>query len=306
MASVTVLCGGTSNEREISLLSGKAVFNALQQAGHQVSELDPADGLESIIGQLKDVDMVFPVLHGAAGEDGVLQKFLEDNSVPFVGSGSQASALCFDKARYAKLLEQESILGPETYLVDAASYSAAPLSRQPHVLKPNDGGSSIDTFIVRDPAQADHEAIADAFTRYPKLLLQSLIVGTEITVAVVGNTSLPVIEIIPPVDKEFDYENKYNGATQELCPPKNVSEEAQRQAQALSLHIHQMAGCRDMSRTDIIITADGKQYVLETNTIPGMTDQSLLPKAAATAGIPMPALCDQLVRSALERAGSGN
>jgi D-alanine-D-alanine ligase len=120
-------------------------------------------------------------------------------------------------------------------------------------------------------------------------------------VGVLGKQALPVIEIIPPAGGEFDYENKYNGKTQELCPPVHVAEDLQRQAQNLAEQIHSAAGCRDMSRTDFIIRNDGSIYLLETNTIPGMTSQSLYPKMAATAGISFPDLCDRLVQMALSR-----
>jgi len=301
MASIVVLAGGNSPEREVSLRSGAAVARALEQANHQVTTSDPADGLETILPVLLAAEVVFPALHGEGGEDGVLQAFLEQHDICFVGSGSRASALCFDKARYAELLQNEHIQMPRTELVTQASYEQSPVSQQPFVLKPNDGGSSIDTFIVRNPAARDTEAIRRAFERYEHLLLQELIVGDEITIAILGAESLPVIEIIPPSDQEFDYENKYNGATQELCPPQHVSEEIQRQAQSLALRIHQLTGCEGMSRTDIMLDTVNQMFVLETNTIPGLTDQSLLPKAAATAGYSMSELCDRLVTMVLGR-----
>ncbi|MCA9333420.1 D-alanine--D-alanine ligase, partial [Candidatus Saccharibacteria bacterium] len=301
MANVIVLAGGDSDEREISLLSGAAVANALQNAGHMVSTIDPSEGLDKQLSSLQQADVIFPALHGKYGEDGEVQQFLEEHKIPFVGADSRSSRLCFDKYEYTKLLEQRGIFVPKTELVDLIKFEQSALIKKPFVLKPNDGGSSIDTFIVRDVTQLDRAAIEDAFNRHATLLLQELIEGTETTVAVLGNLPLTVIEIIPPQDGEFDYENKYNGKTQEQCPPKTVSIEAQQAAQALAKTIHDATGCRDMSRTDIIITPDFRLCVLETNTIPGLTDQSLLPKAAAQAGISMPQLCDQLVQFALNR-----
>ena len=301
MATIIVLAGGTSDERTVSLRSGLAVINALESKGHTVHTIDPKDGLEDRLHILEQAAVLFPALHGIGGEDGVLQKFLEDYDLCFVGSDSLSSALCFDKAKYTALLKDSGFLVPDTALVTYDSFQQSVLTEAPYVLKPNDGGSSIDTFIVRDPARADHSAIQAAFARHNSLLLQQLITGVEITVAILGSRSLPVIEIIPPTDQEFDYENKYNGATQELCPPVHVSHSAQAQAQDLAARIHELTGCRDMSRTDIIISDDGRQYILETNTIPGLTDQSLLPKAAATAGIDMPSMCEQLVNAALAR-----
>lgn len=301
MANIVVLAGGTSDERAISLRSGMAVAEALEKAGHRVDTLDPADGLDNLLPQLQKADVVFPALHGAGGEDGVLQKFLEDHGVSYVGPGSKASALCFDKARYVRLLEDNGMPAPKTELVSLEEFQASELSKQPFVLKPNDGGSSIDTFIVRDLATTNDTAIREAFGRHEKLLLQELIEGDEITIAMLGNEPLPTIEIIPPEGAEFDYENKYNGLTQELCPPQHVSQTLQERGQELAKKIHLLTGCRDISRTDIMVNRAGELYVLETNTIPGLTEESLLPNAAREAGYNMPALCDKLVQMALQR-----
>jgi D-alanine-D-alanine ligase len=298
---VLVLAGGNSPEREVSERSGASVAAALGRAGYEVTVADPASGMDKLLPAAKSVDVVFPALHGAGGEDGELQRFLEQQAIKFVGSGSEASGLCFDKAAYDQLLSKNSVLTPRTKLVTFEAFGSTPLAKEPFVLKPNDGGSSIDTIIVRDVGRQDKAAIRQAFGRHPRLLLQELIGGVEITVAVLGAASLPVIEILPPDDQEFDYENKYNGATRELCPPEHVSDEQQAAAQELARRIHELCGCRDLSRTDIIIGEGGKLYVLETNTIPGLTDQSLLPKAAAAAGIDMPTLCDRLVKTALAR-----
>ena len=295
------MAGGNSPEREISLRSGVAVAAALQKSGYEVIKADPAGSLQKLLPDLKSVDVVFPALHGAGGEDGQLQLFLERHNVKFIGSGNLASKLCFNKHSYDQLLVKNGILTPRTELVTADEFADAPLADKPFILKPNDGGSSIDNIIVRDASHKDEAAIRGAFDQYPKLLLQELISGVEITVGVLGTASLPVIEIVPPQDQEFDYKNKYNGATREICPPEHVSEAQQVEAQKLAKRIHELCGCRDLSRTDIIIGEGGKLYVLETNTIPGLTDQSLLPKAAAAAGIDMPALCDRLVKAALER-----
>jgi D-alanine-D-alanine ligase len=298
---VLVLAGGNSPEREVSERSGASVAAALRRAGYEVTVADPAGGMDKLLPSVQSVDVVFPALHGAGGEDGQLQQWLEQQTIKFVGSGSEASELCFDKAAYDQLLIKNGIVTPRTELVTFEEFGDTPLAREPFVLKPNDGGSSIDTIIVRDVGQQDTAAIRQAFGRHPRLLLQELISGVEITVAVLGAASLPVIEIVPPGDQEFDYENKYNGATREICPPEHVNQAQQAAAQKLAGRIHELCGCRDMSRTDIIIGENGKLYVLETNTIPGLTAQSLLPKAAAAAGIDMPALCDQLVKAALTR-----
>lgn len=301
MSQVIVLAGGASEEREVSLRSGHAVAKALEEIGHTVTTLDPAEGLKKFLPELRAAEVVFPALHGAGGEDGVLQKFLEDHRIAYVGSDSRSSSLCFDKARYTKLLARHGILTPASDLTDYQGFQHSELRQQPFVLKPNDGGSSIDTFIVRDPLKADLAAIQKAFDRRHIMLLQELINGTEITVPVVAERALPVIEIIPPSGGEFDYENKYNGLSQELCPPLHVSKSLQKTAQDLALRIHHLTGCRDLSRTDFIITAAGDLYTLETNTIPGLTAESLVPKAAEQAGMSMSDLCKRLVEIALRR-----
>jgi D-alanine-D-alanine ligase len=303
MTSVVVLSGGTSDEREVSLRSGAAVVEALKQKGYEVTSADPADGFEKLAPVLKACDVVFLALHGKSGEDGTLQHQLEELGVSYVGSDSQASTLCFDKWEYSKLLEARNIPTPITELVDEDGFAQSKMIREPFVLKPNDGGSSIDTFIVRNPASFQLATTHDTFRRHSEMLLQVLVEGTEITIGMLGNEPLPVIEIVPPADQEFDYANKYNGKTQELCPPKHVSAEVQQEAQALAHRIHQLCDCRDMSRTDMLIRPDNSLCVLETNTIPGLTNQSLLPKAAAVAGYDMPTLVDKLVQAALHRSG---
>lgn len=302
MANILLLAGGTSSEREVSLRSGAAVTAALETMGHHVTVADPANTISD--DEFTDADVIFPVLHGTGGEDGTLQARLEALGLTnFVGANAKASTLCFDKDRYREVVQAAGITIAAGELVsgDVANH---PLAQKPFVLKPYNGGSSVDTFIIRDPNQADFVAMDAACARYGNMLIEALIEGVEITVGVLGDGALPVVEIIPPTGGEFDYENKYNGQTQELCPPKHVAESVQIRAQALALQIHSLTGCRDLSRTDMIVTADDELYVLETNTLPGMTNESLLPKAAAAAGITMPKLCNRLVNFAFARANA--
>lgn len=289
---ILVLCGGDSDEREVSLRSGAAAASALRQAGYAVTEADPLDDFTDL---LTDIDVVFPVLHGKGGEDGTIQKVLEEKNVPFVGSDSTASALCFDKHLYKQFLTQHTIDCAQSDLVSWQQFTDHPLAQKPYVLKPFDGGSSIDTFIVPDVTAVPLDEIQKAFTRHDRMLLEEYVEGIETTVTILGDRALPVVEIIPPAGKVFDYENKYNGATAELCPPQNIDETTQQKLQNLALQIHKLTGCKHLSRTDIIVTPEGRLVPLETNTIPGMTDQSLVPRAAQVAGIPMPELCKRLV-----------
>ncbi len=294
---VLVLGGGDSDERVISLRSAAAVAAALQRGGHEVTEYDTANGLKGLEAAVQNVDVVFPVLHGKNGEDGVVQKALETTNVSFVGSGSAASQLCFDKAKFKELLQQNGIQTPTGGLV-GKDFLQSEQSMRPFVLKPNDGGSSIDTYIVRKP---NGRSVVDpsVFDRHETMLYEELITGKEITIALLDGKALPVIEIVPPASGEFDYDNKYNGKTQELCPPQSVPEQLQAQASRLSEQVQAVSGARHFARVDIMISASNELYVLELNTIPGMTDQSLFPKAASTAGIAMQELVDRLVKMAI-------
>jgi len=297
MTKVNVISGGKSAEREVSLRSGVAVAKALASSGHEVTLLDPriAD-----IEEIAACDIVFLALHGAGGEDGTIQAKLEARGTKFVGSGSAASALCFDKSQYKRLLQEKGLPTPRFALIHEWDVQDHELTKRPFVIKPYDGGSSIDTFIVRQPEKAPWAQILNAIKgTYGEMLLEELIEGTELTVGILGDKPLPIIKIVPPQHGEFDYENKYNGASQEIIAPDDIPARVQATAQNLALKAHTLAGCRDLSRTDIMLNSRGDLYLLETNTLPGMTDQSLFPKMAAADGMLMPELCQRLVAMAL-------
>jgi D-alanine-D-alanine ligase len=291
--NVLVLSGGVSNEREVSLRSGTSVRDALTDSGHEVYVYDPQQGMEGLAGFVGKVDCVFPILHGRGGEDGTVQAELERLGFKYLGSDSRVSKLCFDKSAFKEILNKLSILTPKSELVTKLSIGSSPLLRNPYVLKPLNGGSSLDAFIIRNPGSRTYDP--RIFEHYQLMLLEELIEGTELTVPVLGTTSLPIIEIIPPKNQEFDYENKYNGATQELCPPKHIDGAKQQETQRLAELIHNQVGARHLSRTDIIMDREGKMWVLELNTMPGLTDQSLFPKAAQSSGMSMPQLVQKLV-----------
>lgn len=294
---VLVLAGGRSNERAVSLRSGAKVAEALKSKGHDVVRADPADEGFDLDTLARTVDVVFPALHGEGGEDGSLQLALEEVGVAFVGSGSRASQLTYDKHAYKEFLRQKGIATPNSEVVTAESVGRSALITQPFVIKQIDGGSSIDTFIVRDTSKAPN--YTEAFERHTRMLLEELIEGPELTVGVLGKAALPVVLILPPEGKEFDYENKYNGASKEIVSPAQIASEVQIEAQGLAADIHSVTGCRHLSRTDIIIASSGELMTLETNTIPGLTGESLYPKAAAAAGLEMPELMQQLIELAV-------
>ena len=304
MYRVLVLAGGISNERQISLKSGDSVSRSLFEAGYSVTMFDTKNGMEKLKAELINYDVVFPALHGQGGEDGTVQKVLEEHGIPFVGSGSQASSLCFDKYKYIKFLTSKGFKCPKTNLVNKTNFKISELLGRPFVLKPINGGSSIDMIFCHDSAKLDVNKINRLLNKYENMLIEELIIGTEITVGILNKQALPVIEISPPSNQNFDFKNKYNGKTKELIPPPNVSHKLQANAQNLALNIHRAIGCLDISRTDIIIDRNDEMYVLETNTIPGFTEQSLLPKAAFSAGVSMPLLVNELIKSALKRKKS--
>lgn len=290
-----VLGGGTSPEKAVSLRSATAVQHALVSLGHTVTFIDPESvSMQTLLEQAKTSDGIFPILHGAGGEDGTLQKAFEREGIPYFGPSSASCKTTFNKDDFKHLLTAHAIPTPRWNIVAAGGLAAEPLTQGPFVLKPISGGSSIDTFIIRTlPFNA--APLEEALSRYGSMLIEEFIEGIEITVGILDTTPLPVIEIIPPQGQEFDYENKYNGATAELCPPHHVSHELQEKAQELARTAHEITNCRHLSRTDMLINNRGELFIIDTNTIPGLTDQSLYPKAAATAGLEWNTLVNRFV-----------
>ena len=298
---ILVLQGGNSSEREVSLRSGANVTKQLNVLGYDVIVADPADPDFDLQLLVIDCDMVLLILHGAGGEDGVLQRDLELLGKPFLGSGASACALTFDKELYREFVTRQGIRMAAGEVVDRTHFDSSLLRQKPYVLKPIDGGSSVDTVILHDLKNEPNAAYFDElFSRHQTMLLEELIVGQELTVGVLGQEALPVILIVPPQGEEFDYDNKYNGRTQEIVNPTQVDPEVQQAAQELALRLHELTDCEHLSRTDMIATADGTLYVLETNTLPGLTEQSLFPKAAAAAGMDVTALVGCFVDMACE------
>lgn len=303
--NVALLAGGTSGEREISLASGKGACEALAQSGFQVTMLDPAskDDLVSLI--TGDFDVAFLCMHGKYGEDGTLQGMLEMIGLPYTGSNVWASALAMDKAKAKLFYTKDEIPTPLsiTLHVDDA-YSLDDIVKTVGnrcVVKPGTEGSALGVFIVEGEREIA-DAIAQAFAIDTEVLIERYVQGTELTVAVVddcGETkALPVIEIVPK-SKFYDFESKYApGGSEHICPAR-LSDETTHRAQDLAIRAHKALGCSGVSRTDIILDQEGECWVLETNTLPGMTSTSLLPDAARAAGISFPELCTLLIRDAL-------
>lgn len=259
-------------------------------------------------GATRRIDVAFLALHGRYGEDGTLQGMLDLLGIPYVGSGTLASALAMDKVIAKRLLRADGIPVPEGVVVERAEFrqapevalaAAAPLL--PAVVKPVAQGSSLGMSMVSAPA-AIRAALEQAFEHDERALVEERLIGTELTVGVVGNRALqalPVVEIVPKREF-FDYRAKYDpSCSLEICPAR-IAPAAAARAQELALAAHRSLGCRGLSRTDMILVERRGPVVLELNTMPGMTINSLLPKAAAAAGIAFPELLDRLVRLALE------
>lgn len=284
---ILVLGGGDSPEHDVSIRSAKAIAEGARQAGFEVSEADPKDGY-GIFDNIPKDTIVMPILHGQNGEDGVLQEEMEKRGLSFLGSGSQVMKTTFDKWKTLKKLETNGFPIADSALVTADTYMINPLAAKPHVLKVNRGGSSIGVIIVRESGKADLEkAKKEVFSLDRQAVLEELIEGPEITIPILDQSALPALEVIPPEGGEFDYENKYNGQSQELCPPPSLSDEQHEKAKKLAEKVHKIMDCRHLSRVDTIMQPDGSFVVLEINTIPGLTDQSLYPKSAKVAGMDM-------------------
>ena len=304
---VALLAGGTSGEREISLSSGKGAQAALEEAGFDVTFLDPANKAD--LGRLiaDDFDVAFLCLHGKGGEDGSIQGLLETIGLPYTGSGVWASALAIDKEKAKMFYRAAGISTPESLAITRdGDYSLEEIAQKMGgscVVKPNTEGSSLGVFIVK-PDDDLEECIDQAFQVGERLLIERYVEGTELTVAVVGADTpeaLPIIEIVPQSDS-YDFESKYApGGSQHICPAR-LDEAVARRIGDLAVRAHQALGCFGVSRSDFLLDADGEPWILETNTIPGMTETSLLPDAARAAGVSFPELCTNLVKYALGAA----
>ena len=302
---VTVLLGGRSAEREVSLNTGTQVAEALRARGMAVATVDTADDdfIASIVATRPDV--VFIALHGRFGEDGTIQGLLELLDLPYVGSGVLASALAMNKVMSKHVYASEGLMSPDYAVVRRNEpYSVPALVEalgSDTVVKPANEGSSVGMTIVHDPELLG-EAIEVAFRHDPLVLVERFETGVEVTIGVIGNddpVALPTLEIVP-VNHFYDYESKYVPGMSRHIIPAGVSEAARVECQRLAVEAHRALGCSGMSRSDTIVTPEGTVFLLETNTIPGMTKTSLLPDAAAAAGIAFPELCERLVRLGLD------
>jgi D-alanine-D-alanine ligase len=303
---LALLAGGKSGEREVSLKGAEEVARALNPQKYEIKRYDPATDLAKLASEADSLDVAFVLLHGPLGEDGTVQGFLDLLSLPYQGSGVLGSAIAMDKNLAKILYRNAGLKVPEWYMaakedIDNPSKILGHLGL-PLVIKPASQGSSLGMTVAR--SEEDIVAgLKKAFAIDREVMVEEFIAGREITGGVIGNeelAALPLVEIIPGDEYEFfDYEAKYQpGATKEICPA-DLEEPLTIRAQNNALSAHRALQLRGYSRTDMIISNDDI-FVLETNTIPGMTPTSLLPQAAAAAGLNFSALLDRLIELALE------
>jgi D-alanine-D-alanine ligase len=297
LLNITVMLGGPSAEREVSLNSGKQVSQALSSLGHTVTELDPRTDEWELP---RCTDVVFLALHGTYGEDGTVQRRLEQLHVPYTGCDSEASRIGFDKFLTKQRCVTAGVPTARFLLLESASASWPRSWNPPVVLKPVRQGSSVGLQFVERVSDWS-KALAEALRYDSQVLMEEKIEGRETTVGILGNSALPLVEV-RPASGMYDYHSKYTaGTTEYLCPAPFDAVTTQR-IQSAGLGAFRAIGGRDYSRVDVMVRPKGEPVVLEVNTLPGMTETSLLPKAAAAAGINYAQLCQKMVDLALERS----
>ena len=311
---VLVLSGGLSAERDVSIRSGRRVAEALRldRPDWEVSEHDVDASLMTAL-NLHRPDCIIPLLHGAAGEDGALRNVLESLEIPFVGSTAATSRLAFDKAITKQLAADAGVSTPDAVALPqsifrelgAAAVMDAVVARigLPIVVKPTKGGSALGTSIVHSAADLP-AAMVGAFAYGDVVLMEAHVSGTEVSVSVFERDgdllALSAVEIVPDGEL-YDYASRYTAGTTEFFCPARLSEEAALAAQALALNVHVLLGLRDLSRTDMIIGADGTAWFLEVNVAPGMTETSLFPQALQAADLGLGEVTAALVDGAVAR-----
>ena len=297
---IAVLMGGHSGEREVSLDSGNAIADACTALGHDVKRVEIDGNLESIIPDIKSVDLVFNGLHGTGGEDGAIQGFLKSLNLPFTGSGVESSAICMDKRVSKSLAENKGIKTPAWITLEKNEDPPKAISMSyPVVVKPSREGSSIGLSIVQDSGGLK-DAVVLAKQHTGVVLIEEYIKGKEITVSVIGSEAYPIVEIIPS-HEFYDYQCKYTKGMSEYRCPAEIPEEQTKEIQDIALRIHSMMGCRHYSRVDFRMDEKETAYFLEINTLPGMTETSLLPKSAKAKGISFNQLIEKLISLAIQK-----
>ena len=295
---IAVLMGGPGSERDVSLATGRGVSKALRSLGAEVVEVDVHDENFALP---KDVDLAFITIHGTFGEDGQLQEILEKRGVAYTGDGVEASRAAFDKILSKEKFREHDVGTPEWEVIDVGQ---RPTISVPLVVKPARQGSTVGVVIVKHASELD-SAMTEAATYDRKLLIEKFVSGRELTIGILGDQALPILEIIPK-GGFYDFNNKYpflnpqaGGGAEHVCPAE-IDPNKTKQVQKQALHAFRALGLVVYGRVDVLLPDSGNPSVLEVNTIPGMTEASLLPEAAAAAGINYVDLCARII--ALSRA----
>lgn len=288
---IAVLKGGSGPERPVSLVSGKAVADALRSRGHTVTEVDitnHSDITHHTLVLPTTTDLAFNMIHGTFGEDGTLQAILEERGIPFTGEGSQESHLAFDKVLTK---ERFTAAGIPTAHYEVLTPGKMPsLLAPPFVLKPIRQGSTIGVHIVQEPSQLK-SAMEDCFKYGDEILVEKFCPGKELTVSIIGDIALPIVEIVPK-GGFYSYNNKYTPGGSTYFTPARITPKQTEMVQKTALAAHKALGLQIYSRVDLFLNEKEEMNVLEANTLPGMTPTSLMPKAAAAIGIDFPSLCE--------------
>jgi D-alanine-D-alanine ligase len=301
-ARVAVVMGGPSSERDVSIASGQGVLRALERLGYEARSLDFDTRFVDAMREMAP-DVVFNALHGPGGEDGTLQGILDWLRIPYTGSDLRSCALAMDKHFTKKLLSAEGLPTPawDTFDFEGGTLPLLPGSLNlPLVVKPRNEGSSAGVSLVRTHEEWSRAMIAVS-ERRSVILAEEYVEGREFSCGVLFEAALPVVEILPQGREFYDYDAKYAPGGSRHVVPAQIDGDLTHRLQMLALSTHRLLGLRDYSRTDFMVTASGRPYILEINALPGLTPTSLLPEECAAAGIGYDVLVDRLVRAALGR-----
>jgi D-alanine-D-alanine ligase len=290
---IGVLMGGMSAEREVSLRSGNAIYKALQGVGYNVVAIDAGPDICNVLNREK-VELAFLALHGGSGENGSIQGMLEVLGIEYTGSGVLASALAMDKEASKKIFLYHGIPVPPFVILKRGQKAENIRFDMPWVVKPAAEGSSVGVTIVREKKIFD-EALAKAFSFGPRIIVERYIDGKEINIGILNGEVLGGVEVRPSLEF-YSYEAKYTAGLTEYILPPEIDDSVYEAAKATALSAHSALGCKGASRVDLRIDKKGNPYVLEVNTIPGMTETSLLPKIAGLAGYDFPELIEEIIR----------
>lgn len=301
MMKVGVIMGGISSEREISFQSGKAVVENLDKNKYEVVEI-AIDKKEDIVNKVKGIDFALLALHGQFGEDGTVQAVLQTLGIPYSGCGPLSSAACMDKDMTKSLLKAAGVKTAPWINIrkgEEIDYDAIKKMGYPVVVKPTHGGSSVATFIIKDKKDIKH-AVEEGYKWDKEVMIEKFIKGDEITCPMLGNEMFPVIAIKPSKEYEFfDYTAKYaDGGSEEVVV--NLDEKLNKVVKKMAFDTYKVLKCEVYARVDMIVTPEGIPYVLEVNTLPGMTPNSLFPKSAKGKGVTYSELLDLIIEGSLK------